>query len=323
MNRPHDPEARLAAWLEQGPTSGPDDGLSSALARAHSTHQRPRWLVTLRGGTMETTWRARPVFTTRLAFALLITMLVLALAAGAAIVGSRLIQHVTPSRTIGAPGSDRPATDRLPGRDTAQERRHRDHRRERVRMATPATTARPPWLPSPPNDCGTMTTDAQRRSLLQPGRNVDPAHRHGRHHLHVRRSRRRPLSHQPDGLAFDASGNMFVADTGAGRCGSCDPAGNVTPVAGNGTWTVPRATTAPRSRPRSTLSALSWARTETSTSTMPPSGAASIRRESSARSPARGVSGLSATVAPRTGRRSVARISAPWRRCARQRLPGR
>ena len=39
---------------------------------------------------MDTTWRARPVLTARLAFALLIALLVLALTAGTAIVGSRL-----------------------------------------------------------------------------------------------------------------------------------------------------------------------------------------------------------------------------------------
>ena len=39
---------------------------------------------------METTWRARPVLTARLTFALLIAMLVLALAGGALLVGSQL-----------------------------------------------------------------------------------------------------------------------------------------------------------------------------------------------------------------------------------------
>jgi hypothetical protein len=97
MSLPRDPEARLAVWLEEGPTSGPDEGLSSAQARARSTRQRPDWLVTLRGGTMETTWRARPVLTARVAFILLISLLVLALTAGTVIVGGQLIRVMGPN----------------------------------------------------------------------------------------------------------------------------------------------------------------------------------------------------------------------------------
>jgi sugar lactone lactonase YvrE len=40
---------------------------------------------------------------------------------------------------------------------------------------------------------------------------------------------------QPTGLAFDAIGNLFVADFGANRIWRIDPAGTITPVAGNGT----------------------------------------------------------------------------------------
>lgn len=50
MNRPpsdpptSDIEARLATWLEEGPTSGPDEVLSSTFARARSTRQDRVWL---------------------------------------------------------------------------------------------------------------------------------------------------------------------------------------------------------------------------------------------------------------------------------------
>ncbi len=58
MSRLRDPDARLEAWLQEGPNSGPDDGLWNVRARVRSTRQRPGWLVTLRGWTMESTWRA-------------------------------------------------------------------------------------------------------------------------------------------------------------------------------------------------------------------------------------------------------------------------
>ena len=45
MNRrPSDVDARLAAWLEEGPTSGPDEVLSRTFARARSTRQDRVWL---------------------------------------------------------------------------------------------------------------------------------------------------------------------------------------------------------------------------------------------------------------------------------------
>ena len=44
MNRPSDIDARLAAWVDQGPTGGPDEVLSQALAHALSTHQDRGWL---------------------------------------------------------------------------------------------------------------------------------------------------------------------------------------------------------------------------------------------------------------------------------------
>jgi len=102
MSQPRDAEARLAAWLEEGPTSGPDEGVSNVQARVRSTRQRPEWLVTLKGGTMETTWRARPVLTARLAFILLISLLVLALTAGTVVVGGQLIRLMGPSNELPA-----------------------------------------------------------------------------------------------------------------------------------------------------------------------------------------------------------------------------
>jgi Tol biopolymer transport system component len=91
MNRTPNPDSRLAAWLQEGPSHGPDDGLADACARARSTRQRPGWLVKLGGGTMETTWRARPAMTVRLAFIALTAVLLIAMAASAILIGSRAI----------------------------------------------------------------------------------------------------------------------------------------------------------------------------------------------------------------------------------------
>jgi Tol biopolymer transport system component len=105
MNRPSSFEDRLTAWLEEGPTSGPDQVLASAHARARSIDQRPAWWLALRGTTMETTWRARPMLPARLAFILLTGMLLVALVATALIVGSRLIstRPSTDGRAVVAP----------------------------------------------------------------------------------------------------------------------------------------------------------------------------------------------------------------------------
>ena len=84
-----DPDARLTAWLEDGPRSGPDDVLSNVLARARSTRQRPVWLIQLKGDTMDAiAWRARPLPSARVALVLLIVLLALALTGAALIVGA-------------------------------------------------------------------------------------------------------------------------------------------------------------------------------------------------------------------------------------------
>ena len=101
MNRPSSFDARLTAWLEEGPTTGPDDLLADVHARARSVRQRPGWWLALKGDTMTTTWRARPApFSGRLAFILLTALLLLAIAAATVLVGSRP-----------AAFSDGPATD--------------------------------------------------------------------------------------------------------------------------------------------------------------------------------------------------------------------
>lgn len=44
MNRPSDLDTRLAAWLQEGATRGPDEVLSSVLAQARATRQERVWL---------------------------------------------------------------------------------------------------------------------------------------------------------------------------------------------------------------------------------------------------------------------------------------
>jgi len=92
MNRPSSIEDRLSAFLEEGPSSGPDDLLAAAHARARSTRQRPVWRLALEGDPMETTWRARPLAVGRLAFALLTALLIVALTAAALVVGAALLR---------------------------------------------------------------------------------------------------------------------------------------------------------------------------------------------------------------------------------------
>jgi Tol biopolymer transport system component len=99
-DRPSSAEQRLAAWLAEGPTSGPDDLLVSAQARARSTRQRPAWWPISRGDPMETTWRARPLDAGRLAFIVLTTVLAIAVAAAAIVVGARF--NLWPDRGLQA-----------------------------------------------------------------------------------------------------------------------------------------------------------------------------------------------------------------------------
>jgi Tol biopolymer transport system component len=89
MNRPSSFEHGLAAWLEEGPSSGPDDLLVGAHARARSTRQRPAWWLRLTGGTMETTLRARPAFSVGVTLLLITAALVVALAASALFIAAR------------------------------------------------------------------------------------------------------------------------------------------------------------------------------------------------------------------------------------------
>jgi Tol biopolymer transport system component len=103
MNRPSTFETRLEAWLEEGPTTGPDELLADVHARARSVRQRPGWWLALKGDPMTTTWRARPAhFPGRLAFILLTALLILAIAAATLLVGSRLITQSDAQGTDGA-----------------------------------------------------------------------------------------------------------------------------------------------------------------------------------------------------------------------------
>lgn len=93
MTRPSSFEDRLDAFLGEGPSTGPADLLATAHARARSVRQRPGWWLALKGDTMETTWRARPLDLRGLGYVLLIISVAAALAVGGLVVGSRLLQH--------------------------------------------------------------------------------------------------------------------------------------------------------------------------------------------------------------------------------------
>jgi hypothetical protein len=94
MNRPSSFDDRLAAWLDEGPATGPSEVLVSAHARVRSTRQRPTWWLQIRGKTMETTLRAPSALSTRAMFILLAVMVTIALVAAAAFVGSRLSSEI-------------------------------------------------------------------------------------------------------------------------------------------------------------------------------------------------------------------------------------
>lgn len=95
-DRPPMSDRRLRAWLEDGPTSGPDDGLSNALARTRSTRQRPGWLAGIRGDPMDTTWRARPMPPSRLGPILVTTLLLALLACAALLAGVSVLRSPVP-----------------------------------------------------------------------------------------------------------------------------------------------------------------------------------------------------------------------------------
>ncbi len=224
MSRPSSTDSRLAAWLEEGPTSGPDDALADALARVRSTGQRPGWLDLLTGDTMDTTWRARPVLTARLTFVLLIAMLVLALTAGAAIVGSQLNRGNGPSNGFNAlpavtmPRTACPAGTQLKSGD----------------IATFAGTGGPdssgdggqataagmqPW--------NGIAVDAQGVVYVSDGTAIRRIARDGVITTFVT-----GLT-AANGLAFDAAGDLYVADDLA-TIKKIDPNGNVMTVVGTG-----------------------------------------------------------------------------------------
>lgn len=104
MSQMPDFDHLLGDWLaDEGPQDVPTRVVDAGLDRAHATRRLrplPTWLVPIRGGPMETTWRTRTVLTARPAFLLLIILLVLALAAGAGVIGSRLL---TPHRALPGP----------------------------------------------------------------------------------------------------------------------------------------------------------------------------------------------------------------------------
>ena len=224
MTRPSSTDSRLAAWLEDGPTSGPDDALADALARVRSTRQRPGWLDLLTGDTMDTTWRARPVLTARLTFVLLIAMLVLALTAGVAIVGSQINRGNDPNNGVNAlpaittPHTACPAGTQLKSGD----------------IATFAGTGGPgssgdggqataaamqPW--------NGIAVDAQGVVFVSDGKAIRRIALDGVITTFVA-----GLT-AANGLAFDAAGDLYVADDLA-FIKKIDPSGNVTTVVGTG-----------------------------------------------------------------------------------------
>jgi sugar lactone lactonase YvrE len=235
MSRPRDPDARLAAWLEEGPTSGPDDGLSNVHARARSTRQRPDWLVTLKGGTMETTWRARPVLTARVAFVLLIALLALALTAGTVIVGGQLLRPTGPSDRLPAavvlPPTACPAGTQLHSGDIATVAGTGTLIASGVDggQATAAAIAAPYATIAVDASGALYVSEATGRAIRRIGTDGIISH-------FISSPDFVPASF-PMGLAFDAVGDLIVADPGSLSTPfiwKVDAAGAVTPVAGTG-----------------------------------------------------------------------------------------
>jgi Tol biopolymer transport system component len=105
MNRPRDPEMTITDWLsDEGPQDVPARAIDLALTTTRDMRQTrplPTWLLTLTGDPMETTLR-RPMPLARLTFALLVALLALLLAAGAAIVGSRMVPPAPLLRALAA-----------------------------------------------------------------------------------------------------------------------------------------------------------------------------------------------------------------------------
>ncbi len=104
MNRPSSLEDRLDAFLEEGPSTGPVDLLATAHARARSVRQRPAWWLALKGDTMETTWRARPLAPRGIALVVLSLLIAIAVAAAGFAVGSQLMTtHTDRAVTLAVP----------------------------------------------------------------------------------------------------------------------------------------------------------------------------------------------------------------------------
>jgi WD40 repeat protein len=94
MNRPDTFDRGLAAWLEEQAGPGAPTYLDEVLARTTHTRQRPAWAPT--SDSFSLRWTADPRWTGRLAAALVVLGLLLALGAAAIYIGSRANEPTPP-----------------------------------------------------------------------------------------------------------------------------------------------------------------------------------------------------------------------------------
>ena len=107
MNATHDLERDLSRWMEAvAPTRAPDHVAPAIVARTRSTRPRPRWLARLLEPPMQTQLSlGRSLGFGRSARPILVVLLIVAVLAGAAYVGSQLLQQRSLPPPFGVAGN--------------------------------------------------------------------------------------------------------------------------------------------------------------------------------------------------------------------------